>query len=221
MIKDYNHLPIGKYLDILALRDEKDADLRVVGILADKTEDELLNMPLTQYRALADDAAFLYFTPPTPEVAKAYNLGGYRCRVTDAEHLTTAQYIDLKEYAKQEGDHTIESLSCILVPVGEGIKGYGEGYDILDLQRAIRENLMTPDSAALRNFFTARLWRLMRVSLTSSQKTIAQITDEQTRKELQKRTGEMLMLLSRSGAGCKRSTTWPILRAALGPRSIR
>lgn len=181
MITSYETLPLGKYEAIQALAGEKDADLDVIGILADLTEDELLNMPLTQYAQLRDDAAFLFHEPKGHKLAKRYKLT--TCEVipcTNERNLTTAQYIDFKELIKT--DHsTADLLSVFLIPEG---KTYGEGYDIVELRKDIADSLCCLDAIALVEVFMTRLGRLMRVSLTSMRATARKIQDKEKRTEI-------------------------------------
>lgn len=164
MITSYNDLPIGKYLDILAL--DKDAlsdvdyQVEVVCILNDLSTDEVLDLPLPQYKELADEAGFL--TAPVlkngrtlfdgKRVAKTYTLAGLTLDVClDAAKMTAAQYIDFQNYSRADGHkHLPELLSCVMIP--RGCK-YNEGYDITDVHRAIRENLSVADCYALSAFF--------------------------------------------------------------------
>ncbi|MBQ0153943.1 MAG: hypothetical protein KBS70_04060, partial [Bacteroidales bacterium] len=143
MITSYDNLPVSKYEAIQATVKENGDDLAIVAILAGKTEDELLNMPLTEYEKLRDGAAFLYYEPQPHKVAKSYKIGYFELiPCTDERKLTTAQYIDFKELIKTE--YTMpQILSVFLVPKG---KAYNEGYDVLEVQAAIGAELSILDA---------------------------------------------------------------------------
>lgn len=218
MITDYEHLPIGKYLKILELSQTEDNDVAIVSVLADKTEDELMNMPLTDYRRLADGASFLFTQPVPAKVRKEYDLAGQRLRLLQkAEKLTTAQYIDFKEYAKAGETDICRYLSIVLVPDG---KTYNDGYDVDEIHTLIAEHLPVLDALGIRDFFVNGLERLTAASLTSSRLMAARLTDPKKRTESLTRIAELQGFLT-SGAGCE---MWTMLRkspAALGLKYMR
>ena len=53
IIDNYRRLPVGKYLEIVKLcdteMDEVDRRVKIIGILTGLTDDEVLNLPLTQF----------------------------------------------------------------------------------------------------------------------------------------------------------------------------
>lgn len=221
MIRDYDHLAVGLYETLTALTSaDKDAenDLAIVAALSGKTEDELLTMPLTEYAALRDAAAFLFTTPPVRKVRKAYDCGGFRLvPLKDFHRLTTAQFIDFQEYANAGEDLLVRTLSVVLVPEGHT---YGDGYDILDVQAAIREHLSIIDAVALRDFFMRRLGSYLRSSLTCSA-AIARKTMKGEQREETLRRIAVLWASTSDGCGAGLSTRSPRLRAVLGPRYMR
>lgn len=156
MIYNYNDLKIGKYLEILeackAGGDELETQVTLIAALSGKTEAEILNMPITEYSALARSASFLSKAPELPDKpAKVYEVGGFRLvPVMDAGKITTAQYIDFQTLAKHKEGKVVEILSCLLVPEG---KRYNEGYDIADVHKAIREEMSVADAMGTYAFF--------------------------------------------------------------------
>ena len=212
MIKDYEHLPLGKYEQILALRDDADNSLAIVGILSGLTEDALLHLPLHEYAELRDAAAFLFYQPDAAELRKEYKVGAFTLIPTEPKDITTAQYIDFKEWCKADGD-TAALLTCLLVP--KGAKDYNEGYDWEAVRDALNEELPVTEAVTLRNFFTARLVELMNDSLTSSLKMASKLTDKEQRKKMRKEIREMRSLIS--GVGCGKWMRLQSCAAALGP----
>ena len=156
MIDNYNDLKIGKYLEILeackAGGDELETQVKLIAALSGNTETEILNMPITEYSALARSASFLSKAPELPDKpAKVYEVGGFRLvPVMDAGKITTAQYIDFQTLAKHKEGKVVEILSCLLVPEG---KRYNEGYDIADVHKAIREEMSVADAMGTYAFF--------------------------------------------------------------------
>ena len=180
MIRSYEQLTLGKYEEIVALlKDQTLDDLQlqaeVIGILNDKTADEVLSLPLEEYQMLAYAAKFLEEVPePQPRCAKSYNLAyttseGKRAELVliptwSALQRTTAQYIDFQHF-KAEGDKITETLSCLLVPLG---KRYCEDYDPAEVQAAIRQSLPVLPALHLLAFFFESCARLTRATLISS-----------------------------------------------------
>lgn len=172
MIKDYNHLCVGKYLDIQKVaKDEElsdiDKQVAIIAILSDMTEDEVLDLPILDYRACAEQSKFLEKPIDVPkQIASSYDLDGWvLIPTTDIRKMTTAQYIDFQTYSKQGEDKLIEVLSCFLIPKG---KKYNEDYDILEVQKAIKDYLGIAHCLALSAFFLNRFNRLMRGMLIYS-----------------------------------------------------
>lgn len=207
-------MPIGKYEQILGLRDDSENSLKVVGILSGYTEDELLHMPLTEYAVLRDAASFLFLLPEPGKVKDKYKVGDWTLIPTAPKKLTTAQYIDFKELLKGEADKAT-LLACMLVPEGHE---YGEGYDWDELCGAIRENLSVTEAESLRNFFTIRLVELMTDSLTYSRRLTRKVKDKETRTRLRKELRSLRSTIS--GVKSEQWMQSANYAAALGPKFI-
>ena len=210
MIRSYEQLTLGKYEEIVALlKDQTLDDLQlqaeVIGILNDKTADEVLSLPLEEYQMLAYAAKFLEEVPePKPRCAKSYNLAyttkeGKREELVliptcSARQMTTAQYIDFQNFNAQ-GDKITETLSCLLVPLG---KRYCEDYDPAEVQAAIRQSLPVLPALHLLAFFfesCARLTRATHISSWWALKTKRNKTEKE-KEELRK-----IRALLKNGAG--------------------
>lgn len=175
-IDNYRDLPLGKYEEIIKANDiENDIDrqVAVLAILTGLSERELLNLPIAEYSALAAKTAYLQ--TPVPKVsrpASRYTAGKFTLiPTTDLRKITAAQYIDFQTLAPQGDKHIVEILSCFLVP--EGCK-YNDGYDIIEVQTAIREDLSVMDALCLSAFFLkkyAALTRSTRISLEKALRT--------------------------------------------------
>lgn len=162
MITNYNSLTVGKYEALLRARADHEGDtnelnLHVLSILSHMTVDELLELKVPEFRAMMDRAGFLCTTPRPSEVARQYRFGELvLVPVTDVRKMTAAQYIDFQNFSNAgEGRHA-ELLSCFLVP--KGMK-YNDGYDILEVQQAIRDFMPVTAALGLLAFFLRRLHR--------------------------------------------------------------
>ena len=205
IIDNYSRLMLGDHQDILAIsKDESlqdiDRQVKVIAILTGRTEDEILNLPIDTYKTLAARSRFL--EQPMPEmarIAKSYIVGPYKLvPVTDFRKITTAQYIDFQTFheAGME-DHFVEILSCLLVPSG---KKYNQDYDIIDVQKAIREEMSVADGASLYAFFLTSSAGSIKDMLTYSRQEAMRLKDKTRREEILTKIAAAEALLT-NGAG--------------------
>lgn len=204
IINNYKDLSIGKYQEIVKLfrdesMDDMDRQVSIMAILADTTEDVLLNLPLVEFSQMSAQTRFL--NEPSPEnhnrIADQYCFDGWTLIPSkDFSKVTTAQYIDFQNFCKGGEDKTVEILSVFLVPKG---KTYNTGYDIVALQRSIREHLSVSDVLSLSAFFLRSYFKLIEDSLTSSKGMLKGMKNPK-RKELMKEV-EQLMTLLQGGDG--------------------
>lgn len=226
IIDSYRRLPVGRYRDIRDVcRDESlddlDRQVKIIAILADMAEDDVLNMPLEKYAEMAAKTRFLESMETTDanNISKAYYVGGFKLvPVTDHRRITAAQYIDFQEYAKAGDENLVEILSCLLIPEG---MTYNRGYDVVDVQNAIRQDMSVADALALTAFFFASYRRSISASLTSSRKAAAKIRDRRERRAMLERIAEQEELLRTGGAGSPTLTQFPRPAAANGTRCGR
>ena len=189
IIDNYHRLPIGKYLDIVNLcdteMDDVDRKVKIVAILTGLTDDDVLNLPITEFTECCAKAKFLDKQCPEnliPGVSRAYPIGGFvLLPVTDIRKITTAQYIDFKTFEKDKEHRFVEMLSCFLVPRG---KQYNDGYDILDVHEAIKNEMSVAEVLALLAFFFKSWAKLIRSTLYSSIKEAKKIKDKETRERI-------------------------------------
>lgn len=169
MITGYHNLPIGKYQRILEVlknrQDDIGAHAAIVAILNDMTEEEVLNLPLLEYKKLSEPLGFIMEPLPKYEgkVKKEYIIGDIvLVPVVDIKKFTAAQYIDYQTLIKED-DKLIELMSTLLVPKGHT---YANGYDLADVQSAISK-MPVMLIAELSAFFLQKWQDLMNRSLIS------------------------------------------------------
>lgn len=185
MIDSYHKLPIGLYLDICAVNedpalDELTKQVRTLAALSGKTEAEILNQPIADYKAMV--AASMFLTREAEGIgrpASEYKIGGFTLvPVSDYRKLTAAQYLDFQTLYPERDRRVVELLSVGLVP--KGCK-YGEGYDIAEVQHAIRENLSVADTLALAAFFFKSWIQYLLRSLTYSKRQARRLPKDKRR----------------------------------------
>lgn len=204
IIDNYSRLSIGLYGAVLKADrddtlDEVDKQVRIISLLSDISEDELLNMPITDYSLLAARIAFLHREVELSPIAQSYLVGGFDLvPVTDMRKITTAQYIDFQSFHKAGlEDHFAEVLSCLLVP--RGCK-YAQDYDVAEVQEAIRKNMSVREGCSLYAFFLVSSRESIRDILTFSRSEAKQIKDKGKREELLTMISQQMNLL-RNGNG--------------------
>ena len=205
IIDNYNRLTIGQYMQIQEI--SKDANLedidkqvQIISVLTGMDEEEILHLPITEYKELVVKSAFL-----NPEninyhpIAKRYILGKFELIPTrDFRKLETCQYIDFQTYAQDLDRYMVEFLSVILVPKAHR---YNEGYDILEVQDAIRDDMSVSDGISLAGFFLTWCKRSIADSLNYSKQEAMKIKDTTKREMILKKIREQETLLAKSGDG--------------------
>ena len=205
IIDNYRKLPIGKYNEIVKLceteMDEVDRKVKIVGILTGLTDDEVLALPLTDFTECCAKAKFIDLPCPEtliPSVSKSYPVGGFNLvPVTDMRKVTTAQYIDFITFSKDKEHNIVEMLSCFLVPKG---MDYNEGYDILDVHNAIKEEMSVAEVLALLAFFFGSWTRSINSTLSSSERMARRVKDKGKRQMMMERIAELRSTISGGGS---------------------
>ena len=205
IIDSYNKLTLGKYMEIQEIsRNESlediDKQVQILSILTGMAEEEILHLPIQDYKELVAKSSFLdpqniNYHP----VAKKYLLGKFElipCR--DFRKIETCQYIDFQTYAPDLDKYLVEFLSVILVPKGHR---YNEGYDILEVQKAIREEMSVSDGVSLAGFFLTWCRKSIKDSLNYSKQEAMRIKDKTKREEILGKIREQERLLETSGDG--------------------
>lgn len=205
IIDNYRKLPIGKYNEIVKLceteMDEVDRKVKIVGILTGLTDDEVLALPITDFTECCAKAKFIDLPCPEtliPSVSKSYPVGGFNLvPVTDMRKVTTAQYIDFLAFSKDKEHNIVEMLSCFLVPKG---MDYNEGYDILDVHNAIKEEMSVAEVLALLAFFFGSWTRSINSTLSSSERMARRVKDKGKRQMMMERIAELRSTISGVGS---------------------
>ena len=205
IIDNYNKLTLGKYIEIQEIsRNESlediDKQVQILSILTGVAEEEILHLPIVEYKELVARSEFL--NPETINVhpiAKRYLVGGFELiPVKDFRKLETCQYIDFQTYAPDLDRYLVEFLSVLLVPKG---KRYNEGYDILEVQKAIREEMCVSDGISIAGFFLTWCRKSIKDSLNSCKQEAMKIKDKTKREEILHKIQEQEKLLGTSGDG--------------------
>ena len=195
IIDNYRNLPVGKYLEICDLAKDENVDpltqqVKTISILTGLTEDEVLALPIMEYKELAGKTKFLEKDYDGKlQIAKSYGLNGMELiPVKDITKINVAQYVDFQTFSKEGDKYIVESLSTLLIPKG---KKYNEGYEISDVHKAIRENLSVADVLSLSAFFLKKWVKSIKDFQIFSIKEIQKILDKGKRDKLMKQMQEI------------------------------
>lgn len=171
MIENYKSLPLGKYIEVNRISrdetlDELERQVAILAILLDKSEDDVLNLPIMEYKDCAQKATFLEH--PVDVQRRSFvgkiKLGEWvLIPTTDVRKMTTAQYVDFQEFSREGESNLANILSCLLVP--KGYK-YNDGYDITELQESIKNGMSTDTAISLSAFFLHKLQQSIKSMLT-------------------------------------------------------
>ena len=214
MIDNYESMPFEMFKRLLKACEEATDDTQrtvsVLAILTGKSEDEILNLSLSEYGRLAQIAQFIGTAPHNVPVRLEYKLGDMvlvpTLRIKD---MTAGQFIDFQQYVKDE-DKDIELLSCLMIPKGHN---YMDGYDVEEVQKTLRQHLLTRDAIALKSFFIVSSVASLPRILTSSEELRKKLTREQRR---EMRRAERVMRSLKDGVGTLSLTQFQRLIDAAG-----
>lgn len=202
IIDNYRDLPIGLYLEICDIDRREDLEdinkqVSIISVLTGMAEEDIYNLPLEEYRQLAAKSQYLRH-PYEGEIltAKNYIVGKFTLvPIEDYRKITTAQYIDFQTFAKDAERNIVEILSCMLIPKG---KKYNQDYDVLEVQKALREHLCVADALSLLAFFFVQYRQSIKDSLTYSREMAMRLRDPEKKRrmlrEIQKEEDRLLRL---------------------------
>jgi hypothetical protein len=202
MIDTYEKLSIAKWQELLEITNsglvDEEKNIAVIALLADMTEDEVLNLPLTEFAKLNQGTAFLMDQPQKRLIAHTYILGNMEFEVLmDLTKMTTAQYIDYQNFIKDPDNNLAELISVFLIPKG---KKYNDDYNIAEVHKLIREHLSIVDAMSLSAFFLLLSQISIETTLTYSIKKMKRLMRKMKGEEREKMK-QAITALETGGAG--------------------
>lgn len=203
MIDCYEKLTIGKYDELMVIMDgdgtEYEKKVEVVALLNDMEIEDVEALPLVTYNTLLQSTAFLYENPKKKMVADKYVLGGKEFELMmDMKKMTVSQYIDYQMFIKEVDKYTVELLSIFLIP--KGCK-YNDGYDIVEVQKIIRDNLCILDAKAMTDFFLLLFQSLTKATLRCFKRRLMWMKMTTRNMEKRKKMEEAIANLESVGNG--------------------
>lgn len=200
MIDSYEKLTIGKYKELMEIESNGDAMeflLDELAILTDYTVEELLVLPINEFKELSNKAMFLKTKPKVSNrCPNSIKINGEKYNIdTNVKNMSVGQYIDYKQYYKEPED-LMKNLDYIMtifiIPSGHK---YGDGYDIEALAKLINENVSVITAIQISNFFFRKSEKYTECFLTYLQlklrKAMRQTKNQETRTEIKKALREI------------------------------
>lgn len=210
IIDNFDKLTLGLYQEIQDIHkddtlEDIDKQVKTLSVLTGVAEDEILHLPIAEYKTLVVKAQFLNIENVSRlnlhPVAKNYIVGGFNLvPLRDFRKLETCQYIDFQTFIQDLDNHLVELLSVILVPKGHR---YNEGYDIADVQKAVREEMSVSDGLSIMGFFMTWCKKSIQDSLNYCRQEVKGIKDKSKRREILHRIEEQETILQKSGVGLR------------------
>lgn len=142
----YYDLTIDKFLEIQEVLSNIDDDLNVqvqlLCVLNECTEDEIIDLPLTEYKKKVAELSFLSEPlKPSPKCPKTLTIAGEEYEVVrEVKNFTAGEYIDYQSLIKSEDFNSVlpNILACFFIPKGHN---YGKDYDIMEVAEKIKHNV--------------------------------------------------------------------------------
>lgn len=169
MITSYEEMSVGIFMEVKdILMDKTTSELekrvRLLAILNNKSEEEIMGIPISKLTSMVSSMEFLSQQPKTKTPPNEITLNGNVYEIKyDVQNITTAQYIDFQTFIKDYDKYMVELASIVIIPKG---KKYNEGYDIVAVQRDIRDYMSIVDLSSV-CFFFVQLYKGLMGSLAS------------------------------------------------------
>lgn len=203
MIDSYEKLTIKKYKEVKEVvnsnTDEAQVKIDLVAVLNDMHPNDVEDLPVITFNTLLQSTGFLMEEPQKRMVATVYKLGGYELDVLmNLSNMTVAQYIDYQNYLKNVDDNLTQIISVFLIPKG---KKYCEGYDVIEVQKAIEENMSIVDALSLSAFFLLLYRSLTKGTITCLKRKMKWMKMWSKKKEEREKLKEVIANLESVGNG--------------------
>lgn len=190
MIDSYNKLTLAKYQELYSIEwsemNEIDIQANMIAILNDMSVDEVMDLPINEYKKMVQSTVFL---TKEPVINKRIP---NKLKLNDAEYeiikqvkdMTAGQYIDYQQYLSFNDldKYLPHILSCFIIPKG---KKYGD-YDIELTIKEIAEYLTVEEALNIAGFFMKQFRSLTKATLFSLEwkmKRMAKKEKNETMKE--------------------------------------
>lgn len=197
----WKDVSISKYYEILDVIEknlpEYETNIMIASIVTGMSEDQILEMPLSQAEPIFKSLNFLgSFELRDMSKVKNLTIGGQIFDIrSDLSKITVAQFTDYQTFIKQPLKESLDKiLSVFIIPQG---CQYNEGYDIIEVQDIIRHQMSFTDAQSLLNFLLAKYVQSLTDSLMYLAKVMKKEKDPKRKKEIEKKLEESNQMLQK------------------------
>lgn len=174
--------------------EQEDTILREIQILYHV---DPLTLDLPKFKKYVESLRFMSQPMPNMKIKDRYNLGGNIYYLhKKLEQFKVGQYIDYQRIMQtKKGIETYpEFLALFITPEEDGV--YGDGYDVAQTIADIRKYMSIADATSIAAFFlkSSKLYTALSLWF-SNRKARKAIKDRKKRKELKKKTMQLINLV--------------------------
>ena len=173
------------------MEDMQAVQAELLAIYADTDVDSIMNYPVTKYHKLLErfyNDYFTDFSKAEPKIKDKYTAGDMvLVPMLDFTQITVAQMMDFSVLSTDAVENIEKLLAIFLIPKG---KKYNDGYDLLEVQKAILKmsfNELSPLLAFFLKWFTGCRQAIQISCLEEVRKQTKKI--KKLEKRIQKRKG--------------------------------
>lgn len=201
MIDSYDKMNIGVFREIKEILEDNTLNefakkVRILTIITDYSEEDILNMPINKLSILVEKMGFLGVMPKQKVAPSSIILNGVKYDIQyDIKNITAAQYIDFQTFIKDYDKYLVELASILIIPKG---KKYNEGYDIVKVQNDIREYMSILDLYSVCFFFLMSYKGLMKSSLSYLIQRLKKMMRQEKDRVMKFKIGRAIIMLQQS-----------------------
>ena len=195
----WNHITGEQYWEIFDILNSEASDLQkqaeLIALIEGKSVDEILSLDMSSAAELINKLEFLNKF----ELSKRYHpssiiIDNKKYNVyPNLANLNVAQFIDYQSFIAQPFRESYDKiLSIFLIPDGHE---YNSGYDILEVQEAIRTKLSWLEIQNLLNFILVKYADSYVHSLTSLTKKVRKEKDPTKKMEMERNLNQLMKSL--------------------------
>jgi len=156
-----------------------------------------LTMDLPKFKKYVESLRFMAQPIPKMKIKGSYNLGGNIYYLhKKLEQFKVGQYVDYQRIMQEKKgvEAYPDFIALFLTPDEDGV--YGDGYDVAQVISDVRQYMSIADATTIAGFFLQQSKIFIALSLLYSQwKTKKTIKDRKTRKQLKKKTMQLINLV--------------------------
>lgn len=197
----WNNISIEEYIELqdVVLENEEELEqediiLREIQILYHV---DPMTLDLPKFRKYVESLRFMSQPMPNMKIKDSYNLGGNIYYLhKKLEQFKVGQYIDYQRIMQtNKGIEAYpEFIALFLTSEQDGV--YGDGYDVAQVIADIRKYMSIADATSIAGFFLQQSKMFTALSILSSMwRTRKTVKDRKTRKQLRKKTMQLISLV--------------------------